>query len=55
MWPTFLVWVIMVSCLIRLLGFGVILESWYSAKLENVRLNEARIANIAGKRRTGLH
>ena len=45
----------MVSCPFRLLGFGRILESRYFAKAEDVRLNEAQIANIVGKRRKGLY
>jgi hypothetical protein len=47
--------VIMASCLILLLGFGRILGSRYSAKSEDVRLNEAQIANITGRRRKGLY
>jgi hypothetical protein len=53
-WPTFLVWVIMVSSPFRFFEFGVILESRYFGK-EDVRLNEAQIANIVGKRRKGLY
>jgi hypothetical protein len=45
----------MVSCPFRLLGSGIILESRYFAEAEDVRLNEAQITNIAGKRSKGLH
>ena len=53
-WPTFLVWIIAVSCPLQLSEAGKFFDSGYFAT-KGVWLNEAQTANIAGKRRKGLY